>query len=91
MPGNRTRDLIVTQGSTVFVALNTEGEPSAKRREHARIVRVAESDVEALYEERDAVVTSMAVTPRAVLAVLKRAEGTIDAVRIARGGTVPPS
>lgn len=91
VPGNRTRDLIVTQGSTVFVALNTEGEPSAKRREHARIVRVAESDVEALYEERDAVVTSMAVTPRAVLAVLKRAEGTIDAVRIARGGTVPPS
>lgn len=91
VPGNRTRDLIVTEGSTVFVALSTEGDPSANRREHARIVRVAGPDVETLYEERDAVVTSMAVTPRAVLAVLKRAEGTIDAVRIARSSTVPTS
>lgn len=83
--GNRTYELIVADGSTAVVALNTEvGQPNNRPGR----TRVAEVDsagaVRTLLDTRDAVVTSMAVTPRWLVAVLRRAGGTTDAVKVAR-------
>jgi hypothetical protein len=50
--------------------------------------RVAEVDsvggVRTLLDEKDAAVRSLAVTPRSVIAVLRRADGSADAVVIPR-------
>ena len=79
--GDSTTEIIVPDGRMVFVALNTETSESPVR---ARILRVDERGSVKLFDEPDAVIASMAVTPRAVLAVLHRANGGWDARRIDR-------
>jgi hypothetical protein len=52
---------------------------------HARIAEVSfAGSARALLDERGAVVVSMAVTPRSVVAVLRRANGAFDAVSVPR-------
>jgi hypothetical protein len=79
--GDLTTEIIVPDGRIVFVALNSETSESPGR---ARILRVDEQGSVKLFDEPDAVIVSMAVTPRAVLAVFRRADGSWDARRIDR-------
>ena len=79
--GDLTTEIIVPDGRIVFVALNSETSGSPGR---ARILRVDEQGSVKLFDEPDAVIVSMAVTPRAVLAVFRRADGSWDARRIDR-------
>jgi TIR domain len=83
-PGNRTWERIVSDGHTVFVALNSQTNPPANRPVHARIARVDDSGSTQIFDEASVAVTSMAVTPRAVLVALRRADGSLDSRRIAR-------
>ena len=82
--GRTVDETIVRDGNSVFVVLNTyQGQP-AGRPDHARIARVQGRQVDALLDERGAAVQSMAVTSRAVIAVLRRADGTTTAVSVPR-------
>ena len=83
--GTSSYDLLQADSTRVIVALNTvTGEPNDKPVR----ARVAEVDsvgaVRALLDVRDAVVTSLGVTSRSVVAVLRRADGSTDAVVVAR-------
>ncbi len=82
-PENWTDEIIVRDGASVFIAFNTQLRPSL-RPAHARIARVDDGGVATLLDERDAIVTSMAVASRAILAVLRRADGTTDAISVTR-------
>lgn len=81
-PGNWTDEIIVRDGNAVFVALNTNQPPS--RPAHARIAQVDDRGVTTLFDLADAVVISMAVTRRLVVAVLKQADGSVSVVMIER-------
>jgi len=83
-PGNRTWERIVPDGRTVFVALNTETNQPVNHPAHARIARVDDTGSTLLFDDTDAVIVSIAVTPRTVLVVLRRADGSRDARRIDR-------
>jgi hypothetical protein len=84
-PGNWTDELLVPSDSSVLVALNTEVNQPRNTPGHARIAEVSfAGSARALLDERGAVVVSMAVTPRSVVAVLRRANGAFDAVSVPR-------
>ena len=82
--GMSSYDLLQTDSSRVIVGLSTTAAPNDKP---AR-ARVAEVDsvgaVRTLLDVRDAVVTSLGVTSRSVVAVLRRTDGSTDAVVVAR-------
>jgi hypothetical protein len=81
--GARKSDIIVPDSAGALVALNTETPDS--RPAHTRIVEVDSAGVaKTVMDTRNAIVTSMAVTPRWIVVVLKRADGSTDAMRIAR-------
>ena len=85
-PGNWTHELIVRADSAVIVALNTQLQ-GASTPARARIVEVTFSpggSARTLLDESGAIVVSMAATPRSVVAVLRRANGTLDAVSVSR-------
>ena len=83
--GHRTDEIIVVDGSAAIVALNTEAGLPDNRPSHARIAEIDTSGtVKTLLDLRDAVVRSLAVTPTWAVAVLRRADGRFDAVRVAR-------
>jgi hypothetical protein len=86
-----TSERIVVDGRTAFVALNAEHDGGAGAGSRASIVRVDDAGAATLFDEPDAIITSMAVTPRAVLAVLKRSDGSTEAVRLTRSGAAPSS
>ena len=79
-PGTSSYDLIETDAGRVFVALNT----TAKPNDTPRRARIAELDsagaVRPVLDVPDAVVLSFGVTPASVVAVLRRADGSMDAV-----------
>jgi hypothetical protein len=54
------------------------------RPQRATILRVADGTATPLAEVRRVEITSLAVTPRQVIAVLRRTDGTTDAIAIAR-------
>ena len=83
--GNWTYERIISDAATAVVALNTEvGQPN-NRPGRARVAEVDSAGaVRTLLDTRDAVVTSMAVTPRWLVAVLRRADGTTDVVKVGR-------
>jgi hypothetical protein len=85
-PNNWTDELIVADGAATIVALNTEVNQPNNRPGHARIVEVDSAGASRLrLDVRDAVVRSMAVTPKAIVAVLRRADGRFEGVRTTRG------
>jgi hypothetical protein len=84
-PGNRTDEIIVPDGGAAVIALNTEVRQPTNQPARARIADIdGGGRVKVLLDQRDAIVQSMAVTPRWVIAVLRRADGRFDAVRVAR-------
>ncbi|HEV7993148.1 MAG TPA: toll/interleukin-1 receptor domain-containing protein [Gemmatimonadaceae bacterium] len=84
-PGVWTDEIIIPDGASAIVALNTSAPESVDRPVHARIVEVDSAGaLTSLLDLRNAVVKSMAVTPKMVVAVLQRANGSTDALRIAR-------
>lgn len=83
-PGGRTWELIVPDGGTVFVALNTQTQHPTDRPVRARIVRVDDGGSTPLFDEANVIIKSMAATPRDVLVVLRHADGTSESRRIAR-------
>jgi hypothetical protein len=84
-PGTTSYDLLATDSTwTAFVALSTVAEPN-DRPVRARVAEVdSVGGVRTLLDEKDAAVRSLAVTPRSVIAVLRRADGSADAVVIPR-------
>ena len=83
-PGNWTYDIIVPAGKSVVVALNTEL-IQPLRPQHARIAEVdSAGSVKTLLDNRDAVVHSLAVTPRFVIAVLRLVSGQFDTLLLDR-------
>jgi hypothetical protein len=84
-PGKWTDELIMRDSATVVIALNTEiGQPN-NRPAHARVAEVDSlGKVTQLLDVPDAVVRSMAVTPRLVAVVLQRANGSMDGMWIPR-------
>lgn len=84
-PGTTSYDLLATDSTwTAFVALSTGAEPN-DRPVRARVAEVdSVGAVRTLLDEKDAAVRSLAVTPRSVIAVLRRADGSADAVVIPR-------
>ena len=82
-PARMTSNVLATHGLSVIVALNSEAGADA-RPVRARIAEVDSTGaVTPLLDERDAAVRSLAVTPRSVVAVLRRADGSAD-VRVVR-------
>jgi hypothetical protein len=82
-PSLTTDHLIAPDSAAVFVALSrsraADGRPAG-----ATILRVSDGAATPLAEVRHAAVTSLAVTPRQVIAVLRHADGTTDAIAIPR-------
>jgi hypothetical protein len=82
-PSLWTDELIAADSAAVFVALSryraSDGRPA-----RATILRVAHGAATPLAEVRRAAVTSLAATPRQVIAVLRRANGKTDAIAIPR-------
>lgn len=82
-PSLRTDELIAGDSAAVFVALSryrvSNGHPA-----RATILRVSHGTATPLAEVRRAAVTSLAATPRQVIAVLRRADGRTDAIAIPR-------
>ncbi|HKG94048.1 MAG TPA: toll/interleukin-1 receptor domain-containing protein [Gemmatimonadaceae bacterium] len=72
----RRGEVVVRDGAATFVALNGERE--------ARVVRVDGAGSATLAALPGVAVTSMAVTLRAVIAVVRRADGSADALSIPR-------
>jgi len=83
-PGTTSYDLIATDSTwTVVVALSTVARNDTPVR--ARMVEVdSVGAVRTLLDERNVVVRSLATTARSVIAVLRRADGSADAVVIPR-------
>ena len=83
-PGTSSYDLLQADSSRVLVALNTVVEPNDKPVR----ARVADVDsvgaVRSLLDVKDAVVTSLGATSQSVVAVLRRADGSTDAVVVRR-------
>ncbi len=71
LAGRIVSEQIVADGDAVFVALNTEGENDSPR---ARVVLVRDIGSTPLFDIAGAAITSMAVTSRAVLVVLRHSE-----------------
>lgn len=85
LPRSSTYDILATDSSRVIVALNTEATEPNNRPLHARIAEVdSVGVVKSLLDVKDAVVQSMAVTRRSVVAVLKRADQSSDVVIVSR-------
>jgi hypothetical protein len=83
-PGRWTYELIARDSASVIVALNTEvGQPN-NRPSRARIAEVDSVGVVTLLDVADAVVHKMAVTPRAVIALIRLADGSSDGVVVPR-------
>lgn len=83
-PGTSSYDLIEMDSTTAVVALNTVATPNDKPL-RARIVEVDSAGItKSLLDERDAVVQSMGVTPTSVVAVVRRADGSTDALVVPR-------
>jgi hypothetical protein len=83
-PGTSSYDLLVADSTRVIVALNTVGRPD-DRPVRARVAEVdSVGGVRSLLDVTGAVVTSLGVTSRSVIAVLRRADGSADAVVAAR-------
>ncbi|MEO8560990.1 MAG: toll/interleukin-1 receptor domain-containing protein [bacterium] len=84
-PGNWTDEILIPDGRAVVVALNTEVNQPSGRPRRARIAEIDSAGaVATLLDVRDAVVRSMAVTTTMVIAVLRRADGSTDAMRLTR-------
>jgi hypothetical protein len=85
LTGSSTYDILATDSSRVIVALNTESAEPNNRPLHARIAEVDSAGVvKSLLDVKDAVVQSMAVTRRSVVAVLRRADQSTDVVIVSR-------
>lgn len=76
-PGTVQYDLLERDSTDVFVALNTAAPNDKPVR--ARVAAVdSAGTVRRLLDVRDAVVQSLGVTPRSVVVVLRRADGSMD-------------
>jgi hypothetical protein len=84
-PDTWTWEIVAPAGASAVVALNTEvGQPD-NRPGRVRVVEVAgDGTVHPLLDARDAVATSLAVTPRWVAVVLRQADGGTESIRIPR-------
>ena len=94
--GTATDEIIVPDGHAAVVALNSGVDRSRvfvhgvplNQNPQPRHARIAEIDsagaVATLLDAQDVIVRSMAVTPKAVIVVLERADGSTDAKRIPR-------
>lgn len=78
-----TVELLAADSAAVFVALSLHRAADG-RPERAIILRVAQGTATPLAELPRAAVTSLAVTPRQVIAVLRRVDGTTEAIAIPR-------
>ena len=79
-PGTSSYDLLEADSAHVIVALNTVAEPNGDPV-RARVAEVdSAGSAHALLDVRGAVVTSLGVTPKSVVAVLRRADGSTDVV-----------
>ena len=82
--GTQSYDLLATDSSRVIVALSTVAEPQDRPR-RARIAEVdSAGTVQSLFDEPSVAVQSIGVTPTSVVAVLRRANGSTDAVVVPR-------
>ena len=82
-PGNWTDEIIAPIGESVVIALNTENNQPINRPAHLRIVGVnGAGTVKTLLDMRDAVATSIAATASRVAVVLRRADGSVDAILV---------
>lgn len=82
-PSAGTVELLAADSGAVLVALSRHRAADG-RPERATILRVAHGVATPLAEVRRAAVTSLAITPRQVIAVLLRANGTTEAITIPR-------
>jgi hypothetical protein len=83
-PGNWTYDIIVPADKSVVIALNTEL-IQPLRPQRARIAEIdSAGSVKTLLDNPDAVVHSLAVTPRFVIAVLRLVSGQFDTLLLDR-------
>jgi len=80
-----TDEIVVAHGARAIVALNIGAIMPSTRPTRARIIEVDSLGVaRSLFDDADVVVRSMAVTPRSVIAVLFRGDGSADAVQLLR-------
>ena len=83
--GTSSYDLLETDSGRVVVALSTVGDQPDDRPLRARIAEVDSAGaVEQLLDEPNAAIQSIGVTPTSVVAVLRRAGGSADAIVVPR-------
>ena len=83
--GTSSYDLLEADSSRVVVALNTVADQPNDRPLHARIAEVdSVGAVASLLDMKETIVQSIGITPRSVVAVLRRSDGSTDAVVVPR-------
>lgn len=83
-PGTSQVDLLQADSARVVVALSTVAEPN-ERPVRARVAEVdSVGAVRSLLDQPGATITSLGVTSSSVVVVLRRADGSTDAVVVAR-------
>jgi hypothetical protein len=84
-PGTSSYDLLEADSAGVIVALNTAGAAPDHRPVRTRVAEVDSAGVVVpLLDVPGAVVQSLGVTPRSVIAVLRRADGSTDVEVVSR-------
>ncbi len=82
--GVRLDELVARAGGDVFVATSVYDDPPGDAPNAALLYHVADSGGRKVAQLAEAVITSLAVAPRSVVAVIRRLDGSVDVVSIPR-------
>jgi hypothetical protein len=88
-PGTRTDEILAVDGTATIIAFNTFDAGPGGRPRRTRIARVLNGRVDEISRFEDAAAVSLAVSPRAILVVLRRPDGSFESAAVPR--TTSPS
>jgi hypothetical protein len=86
-PGTWTDEILAMDGMAVIIAFNTFDAGPGGRPRRTRIARVLDGRVDEISRFDDVAAVSVAASPRAILVVLRRADGSFEAAAVPRKGS----